>query len=424
MMRDEDIGLPYLNGVYIAVDAIPDAVLVVDGPYCVVHKTAMQRNHNLTSSLALPDQHGRIIPTHREASVEEVASVSLDRDAITRDALKGVFKTLQPALLMTTSFDYLELVQRPLQRIAQSLAAQDVPVLFLPGSSLKDDWLDGYRIVLETLATQLPLPQSQVVPGRVGIVGYLWDRNEGDQQGNRAELERMLHAVGLELGATWLSGVGAGALTDIASCERILAFPYGGLAAQTLASRLQIPCHDVPLPFGLQNTAQFMTQIGQATGTLQRAEEFIQEETRRVITKAAPHAAQFLAGSTATLVLDPYLGPAAAMACRELGIQVQQVKAARAQLHILESSDEDFPDAPLVAPGEATRYLRRLWIGSSIHQTTSPGFMGVHFGYPDFHHHPLTHRPFFGFDGMLNWTELLAESVLGAELSRLAGSSS
>lgn len=419
MIRDEEIGLPYLNGVYVAIDAIPDAVLVVDGPYCAVHKTALQTSHHLASTLFSPIQDGRVVPTHREAALEEVAAVSLDRDAITRKALESVFRNQNPGVLFTTAFDYLELAQRPLSHIAESLKREGIPAWYLAGSSMADDWLDGYRIVLETLAACLPLPKVDRVPGKVGIVGYFWDRNEGDHQGNREELSRILSALGLHLGPIWLSGIPSTSLADIASCQLLVQFPYGGNAGQTLAKRLEIPLIQTDLPLGIEATSRFVQLLAEATHTGELAAGFIDQETRHLVTALALPAAQFLAGAAASVVLDPFLGAAAARACEELGVEIRIRKSVRASLQTVEDSSSLRPDPPLVAPAEGARLSRHLFIASSIHQTTQEAVAPLHFGYPNFLQHPLLQRPFLGYRGAANFAESLIESVLRTELDGL-----
>ena len=71
--------LGFLNGVYVAVDALSDVHLLVDGPYCVHTKAEMQYCHNLRSNLRPQLGLSRILQTSIDARVEEVEGLTLNR---------------------------------------------------------------------------------------------------------------------------------------------------------------------------------------------------------------------------------------------------------------------------------------------------------------------------------------------------------
>ena len=70
---------------------------------------------------------------------------------------------------------------------------------FLPDSSMRSDWLDGYDETLCALAGTLGPGKGKKVRGTVAVVGNMYDRNEGDHTGNMDELRRLTRALGLDL---------------------------------------------------------------------------------------------------------------------------------------------------------------------------------------------------------------------------------
>lgn len=420
MIREETIGLPLLNGVYIAVDAIPDCMLVVDGPYCVVHKAALQASHHLASNLFSPLSNGRVIPTHRDAAIEEVASVALNRDEILRLAIERTSKLAHPGILLATSFDYVELVQRPLRHIVQGLRQEGVPVAMLPGSSLKDDWVGGYCSVLRTLAEALPLPPPQPRPRTVGIVGYFFDRDEGDHQGNLDEIRRLVEAMGATVGAVWLSGQSTSSLAQISTCQALLSLPLGHEAAGILGKRLGIPVCPAPLPLGLHASAHFVELLGDLLDCPQKARSIASQEIDVTLAKAAPHVEQFLSGASATIALEPTMALAMAAFCDEMGIHIAECWGVRDRLVSLRPPSPPPPPPPQAAPTEAARLRRHFHIASSIHQQYREDRIPVHFGYPDLVHHYLNPHPFLGFSGTLQCVSDLTQAVLTSELKELS----
>ena len=254
--------LSFLHGVFIATDALGGAQLVVDGPYCVMDKAEVQYGHNLRCSLFSPLDCSRVSFTLRERFVEEVASVAIDRAPKVDAILEQVQGRAGVEVVLTTAFDFLHLTELPLEALARSRSeAGGPPVLHVPSMSLGGDWLDGYAGVLETLAREVPLVAGRARPGRVAIVGYLWDRTELDHVGNVRELERLLAPLGLEICSTWLSGQAFADLPRVEEAEWILSLPYGREAARCLGARLGVEVIEADLPVGLGATERLVTRI-------------------------------------------------------------------------------------------------------------------------------------------------------------------
>src|SRR3990172_12115891 len=97
--------IPYLNGVYIAIDAVPDAYLVVDGPYCVFQKIGMQKGHNTFSTLIDPVSAGRIAHTDLKFNANVVHRLVVERNKEIQELFEEISSMESCAALFVTSMD-------------------------------------------------------------------------------------------------------------------------------------------------------------------------------------------------------------------------------------------------------------------------------------------------------------------------------
>ena len=147
------VRLPFLNGVYVAVDALAGAYLIVDGPYCVFTKAEMQYCHNLRSRLLPPIGHRRVVHTGQVQDREEVKSLSTDRTAQVDGIFAGVCAQPDAGIVLSTTFDFHELVGFPMKEITRRHARPGGPLVgHIPSKSLGGTWLEGYARTCEALA--------------------------------------------------------------------------------------------------------------------------------------------------------------------------------------------------------------------------------------------------------------------------------
>jgi nitrogenase molybdenum-iron protein alpha/beta subunit len=223
------VAYPYLLGVYLGVNAVRDAYLVVEGPDCAYMKTQyIQGNHDWLSTLTSVSGYHRVAntalhPSMMTASREKPLGEMLRRVAA-HPGTGGTLLTTMPMAAITGA-DY--------DRLCREVARETrKDVVHVPGRSLSGDWLDGYERTLEALARQLDLSGGRRRSRQVAIVGYLFDRNEADHTANLRVLREMCEALGLELVAVWLSGGSWSALRDVRQAGTILSLPYGRAAGR------------------------------------------------------------------------------------------------------------------------------------------------------------------------------------------------
>ncbi|MBI4677027.1 MAG: hypothetical protein HY748_05535 [Elusimicrobia bacterium] len=401
-MKDRCQMLPFLNGVFVAVDAVPNAYLIVDGPYCVATKAEMQHCHNLKSELIRPLGRSRVLHTAQSAVMEEVVGLSTDRLRPIERLFERVCGYPDADAVFTTSFDFHELLNFPLKDIARRFSALGRrPVLHIPSASLGGTWLDGYARFCETLAQGIPLP-GRGSPGRqplgrrrrprtAAVVGYLFDRDEPDHAGNLSELRRLFSALGWRVASVWLSGRGLEELQEVARASVIVSLPYGRRAARALARRNRVRLVELDLPLGLKRTKRFMESLGRALGQEAASRRFVDQEARAAARAVQAHIQRVISGRRAVIeVDDPHLEEALADLCRELGLAVEE-PSSRGD----DGADDD--RAPVL-------------FGSTL--SSDGGSIHVPVGYPDYADHPVLERPYLGFSGFRHLVDRVAAAIL------------
>ncbi len=419
------LNLPYLNGVYVAVSAIADARLVIDGPFCITFKAELHSAHDPTSTLVSPTELPRLVHSDIQFDSNVVFKAAVDRGEDIVDVLSRMSTTPDTGIVLITSMDLYEVAATPLERYARAAQTDGgAPLVVLESRSLEDDWLSGYARAVDRIAEAIPLPDPDPAPDRVAIVGHLMDRNEGDQRGNLAEYRRLLEALGLDIVSIWLDG---GSVADLQAVQRagtIIGLPYARTAARRLADRLSIACVELDLPIGLDGTARFIRAIGNATDRAAQAETVVAHELHRVVPRIRNLAFRFLTGRNAVLAVDPHIAQALPPALRELGVDTVSlsVQGGAGSLSEQDTAALDALDAalePLVdlhERGPRGLQLDRDFDADFVIATTllphdPMRATWVPFGYPNYMTHPTAARPFLGFDGLWYWVDSLVEAA-------------
>jgi hypothetical protein len=246
---------PYMLGVYLAVNAVADAYLVVDGPDCALLKGEfIYGNHDLFSTLYDASGDHRLINTHSYPT-----NAACSREGAVEAELERALSSRRSSVVLLSDVPFCTTTGTDYDRLARLKAKGSAkPVLHLSAPSLASDWLEGYEAALAALARSVDLSGARPAANGVAIVGYLLDRNERDHAANLAELRRLLGVVGLDVVSIWLDGSSYADLSRIKNARTILSLPYGREAARILARRLRAKLVELDLPFGAGATEEWL----------------------------------------------------------------------------------------------------------------------------------------------------------------------
>jgi hypothetical protein len=415
------LNLPFTAGVMLGINAVADAVLLVDGPGCV-HAKARQIHgpHDIESKLLdvlgahrIEDTHldvHRVATSYEQQVVERLVELGNRPDT-------GIVVLCDMPLGTIAGTDYRRL-------IAQASVQSSQPLCWLPGRSLTADWLAGYAGLLEILAETLELPSPAPRPGRVAIVGYFMDRNEGDHRGNVAALRQLLKGLDLELCSLWLSGGDLESLRAAQEAEAILSLPHGRAAAARLAARLDLPLVETELPFGLAGTRRWLETVSAALGRRDQADAFIAQELDRVIPPLEWVVPQVFLGRQVVFLGDPHYALPLAEMLEEVGAELPEMWLIGQALTLTDEIRTALAvDGRRVTFEPRSEDLQAHWIerqeqGVDLLITNNVGLerliprgAWIEWGFPSHHTHYLLERPFLGFTGALAFLERMALEI-------------
>ena len=405
---------PYLHGVYLAVNAIRDVRLLIDGPNCAFFKAEhIFGSHDIASTLldvegrhrvANTDMHpDRMVADHDDRFVEVLRRLLED---------PARFPVLVGALPMAsiTGIDY--------EALADRARVPGVPAIVLPARSLDRGWLDGFADTLTAVARRIDLPEVARDPCKVAIIGHFMDRNEGDCRANVAELRRIVEAIGLGVASVWLDGGGWADLAAAAGAGTVVSLPHAREAARVLAERTGARLVEAPVPFGVEATDDFVRAIALATGR-EAAGEAVVDAGHVRIARAwewlIPR--RFMFRKLAFLG-DPLMMPGFCRMAAGLGAEVTLLAAFSKPRQGFDAGGAEaahLPVAPLWEPREASGWAAGrqldLAVGNSIALRDLGGVRTIEFGFPSRGRHCFAPAPFLGYEGALFFVDRLSDAL-------------
>jgi len=406
---------PYLFGVYLAANAIPDAALVVDGPDCAIYKAQfIQGRHDLCSTLVDCAGESRLLVScvtveqivrDRFPELEKLFIQAAGRGSVVLAA------SLPMAAITGTQYELL------LSRMTESTG---VPGAVVPFGSLGGDWLDGYAGTLEALVRLIDVDEAAPSPDKVALIGCFMDRNEHDHLANVAEMERMVRALGLDPVSTWLSGRPWRHLEAARNAGIVIALPHGVAAARALASRTGARVVELPVPLGISGTMRWLADLAAATGREAAAERFLSAELADLVPRLRWLVQQAFVGTRVSFVGDPFLVAPMTEFLRELGCLPVLLAAVGRSGHPSQS-EAGLPvlyeptAAELRAALDALPEERRIDLAIQC-DTYGFGGGGEHavlpFGFATPLWHAVADCPFVGFRGAVCLAHRMAEKLM------------
>jgi nitrogenase molybdenum-iron protein alpha/beta subunit len=430
---------PYLIGLFLAVNAIPDVYGVIDGPDCNYRKAEwVFGSHDLRSTLLDALGQHRVVPTlvNAEGVIKSVGDEVVKR-------IRRVSLLPDVGLCMVCSMPHVTIIGTQYGRLLEGLRDQvPFPLIEVPSRSLDGDWLDGYADTLTAIAQSIDVRGADPSPRRVAVIGHLMDRTEYDQLANVSEIERMLGAVGLDPVSIWLSGRPYAHLVAARDAGLLLAFPHGVAAARALARRTGARVIEVPVPFGLGPTQRLLRAVAAALdpggasgdgGLTGEVERFIDAELGRLVPRLEWVIPRVFLGRQVAFSGDPALFGSIVQLCEELGMEVVHLSSSVRRPGWLgepEPGGQILP--PMTFAGPSATLARELGalidegaidlvIADSHLALLTPQTQRVAFlehGFPSERRHALSERPFLGFRGWISFVDELAAVVMAAMASR------
>jgi nitrogenase molybdenum-iron protein alpha/beta subunit len=419
------LNYPYLIGVYLAINAIPDVLLLGDGPACIANKiTHIYRRHDLYSTLLRYDGLHRIHYTFKKPD-----QLVKNRENTLVEILQKLSEFKGNQAIFLASVPFIQITACDYKRIIKK-ANLDKPVIEIPGSTLEKDWLDGYQRVLISLAKEIAKsrkpPNRKPKTNNVAIVGYFMDRNEGDNIGNISELKRLLKAIGLNIVSIWLSNSPYKELERIKEASVIISLPHGREAAKILQQSFKTKLIETSLPFGIKGTEQWLNQIGKTLGKEKKTSDFIKSEMVKIIPKLEIIVPYLFLNRKIVLVIDPYYLDNFCDLANDLGLEIKSVFLKSKNNKNIAFNNKNIGSKIIFEPNrqqflsELKNVLKKdnidLIIGDSyippLIKSENLSIPVIDFGFPSYHYHVLNEEPILGFTGSLCFIQRLANNLL------------
>ncbi len=412
----------FFDGLFLAVNALPDSCLVLDCPSCGYDKPGKTGvNHDFASTLVQGSGRHRVFFSRLES--DDLVMGSEDK---LKRRIKAIAAELKPPLILVTQSSIVLLMGADTEAAVAELESETgAAIAVVPSDTLSGDWLAGYAAAMETVAKKLPLTNDpSAAPDSAAIVGYLMDRLEEDQQSNLRELRRLFDALSIDLNTIMFDGTPFTALSGAAKYGRIISFPYGEKAAGVIGARLGVSPVSTELPIGLEGATRFMRFLGGLFGREKEAEVFIEKELETIVPRLEWIVRRMFANRNVAIAADPHTAPGLAAYLAELGMNVRAVA-----LRSRNNSDSSKTEEALKTAGQSAQIivdpafpeLEALWCGlksaekldfiigtgSERDAAKSVAAPFLELGYPSYVRHALFDAPWLGFRGALK----LADSI-------------
>lgn len=408
--------LPYQLGVYLAVNAVSDVCLVVDGPNCVLPKAdLLAGSHDLYSGLFSPSGGHRLV-----ASMGGPLPQADDPERGLSSLLRAASSCGDYRAVLVTGLPFMNLAGADYEGMAAGVRG-GVPVRHVPALSAEEDWLDGYDRTLEALVSALPARKGPLKKRVAAVTGYMHDRGEGDHRANISELKRLLRLAGMERAVFLPDGGSFASWKKALSAGVVVSLPYGRRAAARLAGLTGARLVETGLPMGLTGTTAWLSGIRKAAGLGNALPKELASEERRAAAAISPALAA-LEHSAIGFAGDPYLFAALEGLARDLGMSAgtaflncrsRRLGSSRPELLMFSPPVEEAA-AALRKLGEYRRPVLAVCDHFARAERLFGGIPAVEFGFPSYSRHCLHEEPFLGYAGAKAFAGRLLNAALAA----------
>jgi nitrogenase molybdenum-iron protein alpha/beta subunit len=404
---------PYLDGVYLAVNAIPDAYLVYDAHDCGYYKAEkIAGNHDLFSNLLRWDQSNRVMRTN----VEMADHIMGGDDKLSKKLLQ-VGRRHRPKIIFVARSSTVIAAGHDARPVLRDLRKKlKIPLVLIPDAGSENGFVSGYLDALDGLTAELGWKAGRAGGKRVALAGYLYDRNEGDHLGNVAELKRLLAGIGAKPSTILADGSPFAKIKGRQAPGLVVNLAAGWEGSRRLARRYRARHLASGLPVGLEGTCAWLRRVAKALKLKAPAEKFIDRELSGLVPRLHWLLPRFFQGRSALLFADRlHLEPLGRF-LEEMGFTI-----AGAGCTSTRPVETPWPQVPLQIP-ELRQFLAAahddgradLTLGNSVIRQVARDFPVpfVELGYPSNFHHRLHPAPFLGFSGVRVLVERMINAIL------------
>lgn len=250
-------GYGRLTGVSIACHAIRDAYLLMHVGVGCKNKVTHLLAHDW-------EQHCNLRQGWTEVSDQDLIMGSSRRIG---PYLRSWQKRMDSGYVVVVSVTFLELTGEDVEgEIRRALDGAPVPVDLIPALGFDGDEFDGYASVAQAVLAKVDWKRP-VKRGQVSVLGYFFDRYEGDHTGNMVQLAGLLSGVGASLGPVLFSGRTYAEHLEVSTSEVLVTLPYlpegeAAVAAEARTQGRRVVATD--LPMGFAGTTRWLKTVGAA----------------------------------------------------------------------------------------------------------------------------------------------------------------
>ncbi len=293
-LKTNDLGR--LTGVSIALHAIPDAFLLM---HCGVGC-----KHKATSKLSTHDWAENVVDREGWTEVGDAELIEGSAHRI-GPYLRSWQKRVEPGLIAVISVTFLDLTGDDYKdEVRENDEELPCKVIYVPAPGYDGDVYAGYASALVEVVKAIDWTVPATNAQEVAVLGYLFDRYEGDHQGNLTQLRSLLKALGLSLGATLFSGAPYAKLHDAPRAATTLCFPYATPRVKRFKRLTKRTLHAVDLPMGIAGTSRWLREVGQAARVQPARVEAVIAHKEAQVRKRIGMAQQRLEGQRVAVFAD------------------------------------------------------------------------------------------------------------------------
>ncbi|NMC71298.1 MAG: hypothetical protein GYA57_14705 [Myxococcales bacterium] len=410
----------YLDGVLLAVNALPGVRAVLDAPRCEQERAwIFDQTHDWRAELSGAGSYTRdrrvFAPLWKTATLVQGTERTLAEmiDFVARHHPGDTLLVAPSFLSLLANTDVEGLVAEWRKKLSGRL-------VFVGRESLDEDWVDGIRRTQAAVFRDLRGPRGGSRAPVVG--GFLPFRREGDETGNLEEILRLWRLAGFPPPAAWPFSAGLLPDSPIPRHTPLVAFPIGFDASRFAWEGEVI---EVELPIGIDATCSMLRRLARKFRCTRRTEAVIREESRALADRIRPLCERTLAGLGVAVLGDPWTADGLCRALGELGVEaclvgvLRRGNAADPVLARLDRPGRQILLDPKRADFE--RELRRLArnriceavVGSAVvaDAARQAGLATVEISAPHYLEHFAEPTPYMGFAGLARLAERLTNAV-------------